>query len=138
MTGLTLMPVLPFIEDTQENIRAIVNLAHASGARYILPAFGMTLRDRQRAYYYDKLDHLFPGLRGRMRKLLGNAIPPRTAMPGVWYSSFPDGASNSVWPPKCRSLLPRSACGWRKSNQPCFNSTPASSRRQGQVLESVW
>ena len=71
LAGVTLMPVLPFIEDTEENIRAIVRLAHAAGAQYILPAFGMTLRDRQRAYYYAKLDLLFPGLRQRYEKAYG-------------------------------------------------------------------
>jgi DNA repair photolyase len=71
LAGVTLMPVLPFIEDTEENIRAIIGLAHAAGAKYILPAFGMTLRDRQRAYYYDKLDQLFPGLRPRYEKAFG-------------------------------------------------------------------
>ncbi|MBN1284592.1 MAG: radical SAM protein [Anaerolineae bacterium] len=62
-TGVTLMPVLPFIEDSAENITAIVKSAAAHGASYIIPAFGVTLRDRQRAYYYDRLDKLFPGLR---------------------------------------------------------------------------
>jgi DNA repair photolyase len=71
LTGVTLMPVLPFIEDTQENIRLIVSQAHAAGARYILPAFGMTLRDRQRRYYYTKLDQLFPGLRPRYEQAFG-------------------------------------------------------------------
>ncbi len=65
------MPVLPFIEDTEENIRAIICLAQTAGAKYILPAFGMTLRDRQRAYYYDKLDQLFPGLRRRYEEAFG-------------------------------------------------------------------
>jgi len=73
--------VLPFIEDTEENIRAIVHLAHAAGAQYILPAFGMTLRDRQRAYYYAKLDQLFPGLRPRYEKAFGErySAPARNA-----------------------------------------------------------
>ena len=69
LTGITLMPVLPFIEDNEENIQKIVTLAAENGARYILPAFGMTLRDRQRTYYYDKLDRLFPGLRPRYEEL---------------------------------------------------------------------
>ena len=63
MTGVLLMPVLPFIEDNAENITAIVTRAHECGASYILASFGMTLRDRQRAYYYAQLDRLFPGLR---------------------------------------------------------------------------
>ena len=71
LTGLALMPVLPFIEDTEENIAAIVSLAGAAGAKYILPAFGMTLRDRQRLYYYEKLDAYFPGLRSRYEKSFG-------------------------------------------------------------------
>jgi DNA repair photolyase len=70
-TGISMMPILPFIEDTEENITRIVELAHAHGASYIIPAFGMTLRDRQRAYYYRKLDELFPGLRQRYERAFG-------------------------------------------------------------------
>lgn len=62
-TGVTMMPVLPFVEDTEENVRCIVETAHAHGASYVIPWFGMSLRDRQRGYYYGKLDALFPGLR---------------------------------------------------------------------------
>jgi DNA repair photolyase len=62
-TGILLMPVLPFIEDTEENIKGIIKRASESGASYIIPAFGMTLRDRQREYYYNQLDRLFPGAR---------------------------------------------------------------------------
>ncbi len=71
VAGVTMMPILPFIEDMEENITAIVEQAHAAGARYILPAFGMTMRDRQREYYYDKLDQLFPGLKDRYRQRYG-------------------------------------------------------------------
>lgn len=71
-TGVTMMPILPFIEDTEENVTAIVAAAHAAGARYILPGFGMTLRDRQRAWYYDQLDRHFPGLRARYERTFGD------------------------------------------------------------------
>jgi DNA repair photolyase len=71
LTGVTMMPILPFIEDTGENIQQIVTLAAGNGAQYILPSFGMTLRDRQRAYYYDRLDRHFPGLRPRYEKAFG-------------------------------------------------------------------
>jgi DNA repair photolyase len=71
LTGVTMMPILPFIEDDEQNITAIVRMAHENGASYILPAFGMTLRDRQRAYYYEKLNRYFPGLRGRYQKAFG-------------------------------------------------------------------
>jgi DNA repair photolyase len=71
LTGVTLMPVLPFLEDNLENIRQIVTRAHEAGASYIIPSFGMSLRDRQRDYYYRKLDVLFPGLRGEYEKQFG-------------------------------------------------------------------
>jgi len=68
LTGVTMMPILPFIEDTEDNIAQIVTRARECGAAYILPAFGMTLRDRQREYYYDQLDRLFPGLRRKYKE----------------------------------------------------------------------
>lgn len=58
--GIVLMPVLPFIEDTTENISAIVELAAAAGASFIYPYFGVTLRHNQREYFYNKLATLFP------------------------------------------------------------------------------
>ena len=70
-TGVTMMPILPFIEDTEEGITAIVERAAESGATYILPCMGMTLRDRQRAYFYDRLDVLFPGVREKYERAYG-------------------------------------------------------------------
>lgn len=70
-TGVTLMPVLPFIEDNSENITKIVEKAHQAGASYIIAAFGMTLRDRNRDYYYKKLDEHFPGLKKKYMDKFG-------------------------------------------------------------------
>ncbi|MBN2005886.1 MAG: radical SAM protein [Anaerolineae bacterium] len=72
ITGVTMMPILPFIEDTPENITAIVENAAASGASYIIPGLGMTMRDRQRDYYYRQLDRLFPGLRQKYERAYGD------------------------------------------------------------------
>ncbi|HBU11322.1 MAG TPA: radical SAM protein [Clostridiales bacterium] len=72
-TGILLMPVLPFIEDTEENIAGIVRQAARHGARFVYPAMGVTLRDVQRAYYYRKLDELFPGLSDRYKRRYGGA-----------------------------------------------------------------
>lgn len=58
-TGITLMPVLPFIEDTDENILGIVKTAAQCGVRIIYPAFGMTLRGNQREHYFAQLDRIF-------------------------------------------------------------------------------
>jgi len=70
-TGVSMMPILPFIEDNEANIGRIVEMAAAHGASYIIPWFGMSMRDRQRAYYYDKLDRLFPGLRQEYERTYG-------------------------------------------------------------------
>jgi DNA repair photolyase len=69
--GVCMMPVLPFLEDTPENITAVVDRAADCGARYIIPWFGMSLRDRQREYFYRQLDRLFPGLREKYERAYG-------------------------------------------------------------------
>ena len=71
-TGILLMPVLPFIEDTEENIVAIVDKAYESGAKFIYPAMGVTLRANQREYFYDKLDIHFTGIKEQYIKTYGN------------------------------------------------------------------
>ena len=58
--GVLLMPLLPFLEDNENNIISIVQQAHQSGARFIYPSFGVTLRQNQRDWYYKKLDEIFP------------------------------------------------------------------------------
>ena len=70
--GILLMPVLPFISDTVENIETIVEQAAASRVNFIYPAFGLTLRDRQRTYYYEKLDEHFPGIKEKYKFTYGN------------------------------------------------------------------
>ncbi len=47
-TGVTLMPLLPFINDTKENVSAILRQAKDCGASYMLPMFGVTLRKGSR------------------------------------------------------------------------------------------
>lgn len=66
--GVLMMPVLPFIEDSPQNIRGIISKAHRSGTKFIYPAFGVTLRQNQRVYFYNKLDELFPGMKQRYIK----------------------------------------------------------------------
>lgn len=70
-TSITMMPILPFIEDTKENIIDIVKKANYYGVKHIIPWLGMSLRDRQRAYYYNKLDSIFPGIREKYEKRFG-------------------------------------------------------------------
>lgn len=70
--GVLLMPILPFINDTKENIIEIVRLTAQSGARFIYPAFGVTLRQNQRDHYYEWLDKLFPTLSDKYIRQYGN------------------------------------------------------------------
>jgi DNA repair photolyase len=59
-TGILLMPILPFINDSEDNIRNIVREAHNSGAKFIFAyGMGLTLRGNQRVYYYEQLNRLF-------------------------------------------------------------------------------
>lgn len=71
--GVLMMPILPYIEDSEENIRGIIHKAHENGAKFIYPAFGVTLRQNQREWYFDKLDKLFPGVKEKYIKAYGNS-----------------------------------------------------------------
>ena len=70
--GIVMMPILPFLEDNVENITNIVTKGYEHSTAYILPSFGMTMRDRQRDYYYKKLDEHFPGIKQKYIKKFGN------------------------------------------------------------------
>jgi len=63
--GVLMMPILPFICDTEENVTEILTRAKDAGARFCYPAFGMTLRSGNREYFYQQLDEHFPGMKGR-------------------------------------------------------------------------
>ncbi len=69
-----LTPILPFINDTEENIRGILEYCkEAKTYGILLFGIGVTLRDGDRQYFYQKLDRHFPGLKERYRKTFGNA-----------------------------------------------------------------
>lgn len=71
-TGVLLMPTLPFLTDTEENVLDIVHQAKESGARFVFPAFGVTLRSGQREYFYHKLDQSFPRVKEKYIKRYGD------------------------------------------------------------------
>lgn len=71
--GILMMPILPFIEDNEKNISGIIELAYRSGAKFIYPAFGMTLRQNQRDWYYKKLDEAFPTVKEKYIKNYGSS-----------------------------------------------------------------
>ena len=65
-------PVLPFLTDTEENMTKLVQAAHENGAKFIHTYMGMTLRENQRIYYYEKLNESFHGLTEQYVKTYGN------------------------------------------------------------------
>ena len=58
--GVLLMPVLPFLGDSDEAVLAVLEGAARAGARFIYPAFGVTMRRGQREYFLDGLERAFP------------------------------------------------------------------------------
>ena len=62
-TVVWLSPILPFINDTEENISTLLDRCEEAGVRGILCfGMGLTLREGNREYFYTRLDELFPGL----------------------------------------------------------------------------
>lgn len=71
-TGIMMNPVLPFITDKEEDIKKLVKLAYENGAKFIHTYMGMTLRENQRDYYFEKLDHYFTGFKEKYIKYYNN------------------------------------------------------------------
>ena len=73
-TVVWLTPILPFLTDTEENLRTILAYCFDAGVRGIVSfGAGLTLRDGNREYFYRALDRHFPGLSGEYRRRYGNA-----------------------------------------------------------------
>ena len=71
-TIVWLTPILPFINDTEENITAILNECARTGVKGIIDfGMGLTLREGDREYYYAALDKYFPGLKQRYIRTYG-------------------------------------------------------------------
>ena len=63
-TIVWLSPILPYINDTEENIGRIIDYCIEANVKGILCfGMGLTLRDGNREYFYSKLDENFPGLK---------------------------------------------------------------------------
>ena len=73
-TVVWLCPILPFLNDTEENIRAILESCRDAGVKGIINfGMGVTLRQGDREYFYTQLDRKFPGLKERYIQTYGNA-----------------------------------------------------------------
>jgi len=73
-TVVWLTPILPFINDTEENVAAILNECVRVGVTGIVCFdMGLTLREGSREYFYAALDRHFPGMKERYIERYGNA-----------------------------------------------------------------
>lgn len=72
-TVVWMCPVLPYINDTEDNIRRILDMCVAAKVRGIICfGMGLTLREGNREYFYRQLDKSFPGLKERYIREYGN------------------------------------------------------------------
>ena len=73
-TVVWMTPILPYINDTKENIRGILNYCKEAKVKGILCfGMGLTLREGNREYFYSKLDKYFPYLKDRYIREFGNS-----------------------------------------------------------------
>lgn len=73
-TVVWLCPLLPYLNDTEENLRGILRYCIEAGVRGIVCfGIGMTLRAGSREYFYAALDRHFPSLRQRYQREFGDA-----------------------------------------------------------------
>ncbi|WP_099466797.1 SPL family radical SAM protein [Konateibacter massiliensis] len=73
-TVVWLSPILPYINDTTENIEGILNYCREAGVYGIICfSMGLTLREGNREYFYKMLDRYFPGLKEKYVQIYGNS-----------------------------------------------------------------
>ena len=73
-TVVWLCPILPYINDTEDNINSIIDYCIETDVHGILCFnMGTTLREGNREYFYEKLDNHFPGLKEKYIKEFGNS-----------------------------------------------------------------
>ena len=73
-TVVWLCPILPYINDTRENLEGILQSCMDAGVKGILCFnMGLILREGNREYFYTQLDRHFPGMKQRYIRSFGNA-----------------------------------------------------------------
>lgn len=88
-TVVWLSPILPFINDTPENISGILEMcAEAKVWGVLCFGMGLTLREGNREYFYERLDGLFPGLKGKYLRLYGNRYAAESPRSGELMRLF--------------------------------------------------
>ncbi|MCL2317765.1 MAG: radical SAM protein [Methanomassiliicoccaceae archaeon] len=73
-TIVWMCPILPFINDTEENLRGLLDHCVDASVHGILCfGFGVTLREGDREYFYQKLDEMFPGMKEKYIETFGES-----------------------------------------------------------------
>ena len=73
-TVVWLSPILPFLNDTTENLNGILDYCENAGVHGVICfGMGMTLRSGSREYFYQQLDRNFPGLKEKYILCYGNS-----------------------------------------------------------------
>lgn len=86
-----LSPILPFINDSEENLRGILEYCVEAGVKGIINfGMGLTLRSGNREYFYSKLDKHFPGLKDKYIRTYGRSYqifsPNNDVLMKIFYS----------------------------------------------------
>lgn len=93
-TLVWLGPILPFINDTEENLLGVLDLCYEAGVAGIVNfGMGVTLREGNRDYFYAKLDEHFPGMKERYISAYGSSYV---------VNSFQAPALQSLFQTYCR------------------------------------
>lgn len=72
-TVVWLCPILPYINDTEENLKGILDYCIDAGVHGIINfGMGVTMREGNREYFYAQLDKKFPGMKQRYQKSFGS------------------------------------------------------------------
>ncbi|MBC8377416.1 MAG: radical SAM protein [FCB group bacterium] len=106
--GITMMPILPYLNDTHENITKLVDLAKTVDAQYILPYMGVTLREGSRDYFYQQLSNSFPGLKDKYVKNFGNSYGCNSPKANALYNLFYERCRLHEIPTEMQFFKPRS------------------------------
>jgi DNA repair photolyase len=73
-TVVWLSPILPFINDTEGNLRGLLDYCVKAQVRGIINfGFGVTMREGNREYFYNRLDRLFPEMKQKYIRQFGTA-----------------------------------------------------------------
>ena len=98
-TVVWLSPLLPWLNDTPENILGILEYCREAGVKGIINfGMGLTLRDGDREYYYAALDRHFPGLKQRYIQTYGNAYElPSPNSRALWQLFHEKCEEYGIW-----------------------------------------